>query len=332
MVLLDAIYVNSGGGKVLLDYLIKKIVNKKLNYFFLLDHRTKGSYSFLNKNVIYLKSSFIKRHMFYIKNQNKFDSVISFGNIPPSIKLNCKVYTYFQNVLFIEKKFYSLKFLLKKIIFNLLTDNTDYFIVQSELVKQKLLKKINNKKAVVFPFFKSNYNTKKNKIDFKKINFIYVSSGEKYKNHINLLKAFEIYNKRFPESLLTLTISDYYTDLLVLIGKMKKNKIKIKNLGHLNHDEIINEYKKADVLVFPSKNESFGLGLLEAAQMNMPVISSDLNYVYQIIKPSATFDPEDYLSIYDCMCNYEEYYEKLSKCIVTNKIDQMLNFISKNKI
>jgi glycosyltransferase involved in cell wall biosynthesis len=331
MILLDATYVNTGGGKVLLDYLIKKIIHKKLNFFFLLDYRTKDSYSFLEKHVVYIKSSFLQRHFFYLKNKNTFDSVISFGNIPPSVKLNCVVHTYFQNVLFIENKFYSLKFILKKIIFNTLLKNTDYFLVQSELVKKQLSKKIDKNKIVVYPFFESNFISERNKIDVKKINFIYVSSGEKYKNHINLLKAFEKYNKRFPESCLTLTISEHYTGLLTLIEKMKKNRINIKNLGNLKHYDLIKEYAKADVMIFPSKNESFGLGLLEAAQMNMPVISSKLDYVFQIIKPSATFNPDNYISIYNCMCNYEEFYKTPAKSIITNKIDKMLNFIINNE-
>ena len=68
MILLDALYVNNGGGKVLLDYLIKKIVTKKLDFYFLLDNRIKEKYVLPNKNFIYLKPTFFNRHLFYALN------------------------------------------------------------------------------------------------------------------------------------------------------------------------------------------------------------------------------------------------------------------------
>ena len=330
MILLDALYVNNGGGKVLLDYLIKKIVTKKLDFYFLLDNRIKEKYVLPTKNFIYLKPTFFNRHLFYLKNKNKFTSVFTFANIPPTIRLSCRVYTYLQNIHYVDKSPPSFTFFLKKNIFNFLISNSDYYIVQSNLMKRKLSKLFLNKnKILVFPFFDFNQSLIKRNIDKKKINFIYVSSGEKYKNHVNLLKAFQKYNLKFPESILTLTISKKYNDLILLINKLKNDGIKIKNLGSISHKKIFNEYKKADVTIFPSSNESFGLGLIEAAQMNMPIITSNKDYVFQIIKPSATFDCENYLSIYECMSNHDRYVSKPSEIIVKNKIDEMLNFTTK---
>ena len=54
MRVLDALYINSGGGKVLLDYLIKNILSKEIDFFFLLDNRVKGCYpemSFFGLNI-----------------------------------------------------------------------------------------------------------------------------------------------------------------------------------------------------------------------------------------------------------------------------------------
>ena len=328
MILLDALYVNNGGGKVLLDYLIKKIVEKKLDFYFLLDNRIKEKYVFRTKNFIYLKPTFFNRHLFYFKNKNKFSSVFAFGNIPPTIRLSCKVYTYLQNVHYVDNSLHSLSFFLNKFIFNVLVKNSDYFLVQSVLVKNQLSKKINKNKIFVYPFFGSRHSCEKRKINKNKINFIYVSSGEKYKNHVNLLKAFQKYNLKFPSSILTLTVSKKYKNLFKIITNLKNNNINIKNLENISHNKIFNEYKKADVMIFPSNNESFGLGLIEAAQMNMPIITSNKDYVFQIVKPSATFNAENHLSIYETMYNHDLYIKNSAQSVVLNRIDEMLDFIS----
>ena len=112
--------------------------------------------------------------------------------------------------------------------------------------------------------------------------------------------AFEKYNNRYPKSSLTLTVSNKYLKIIELIEQLKLRKINIINLGLKKNDEIIKKYLESDVMIFPSKKESFGLGLIEAAQLNMPVISSDLDYVYEVIQPSNVFDPYDSNSIYNC--------------------------------
>ena len=107
MILIDAVYINQGGGKVLLDLLIDAVIKRKINVHFLLDERVKKDYFFFDKNVTFINSSLLKKFYFYFKNKNKFSSVFTFGNFPPPIKLKCTVYSYFQNLLLIESNFVS---------------------------------------------------------------------------------------------------------------------------------------------------------------------------------------------------------------------------------
>ena len=48
--------------------------------------------------------------------------------------------------------------------------------------------------------------------------------------------------------------------------------------GQLSHAECLSEYQQADALVFPSVLESYGLPLVEAMVMGMPIIAADLPY------------------------------------------------------
>ena len=72
MILVDALYINKGGGKVLLDLLIIKLQKNNIETFYLLDKRVEKDYRYLNKNVKFLKASLIKRHFFYNANKYKF--------------------------------------------------------------------------------------------------------------------------------------------------------------------------------------------------------------------------------------------------------------------
>ena len=64
MLLIDAVYINSGGGKKLLRILINKILELDIDTFFLLDQRLVKEYPDL-KNTLFLKPSLLNRHFFY---------------------------------------------------------------------------------------------------------------------------------------------------------------------------------------------------------------------------------------------------------------------------
>ena len=99
-ILIDSIYINNSGGKVLLDYLINSIIEKGYcnKFYFLLDPR--GSYEYLEK-IDYERgvNSEKFRKNFYKTHKNVFKKVFCFGNVPPPIKLDIPVYTYFHNAL-----------------------------------------------------------------------------------------------------------------------------------------------------------------------------------------------------------------------------------------
>ena len=56
-------------------------------------------------------------------------------------------------------------------------------------------------------------------------------------------------------------------------------------------------YANSRALIFPSKSESFGLPLVEAANMGLPIIAAELDYVRDVCIPVQTFDPDSPVSI-----------------------------------
>ena len=79
--------------------------------------------------------------------------------------------------------------------------------------------------------------------------------------------------------------------------EIANHDLKISNIGEVSHDEIINLYRSSTALIFPSTIESFGLPLLEASQLSLPIIASEKDFVRDVCTPVQTFDPQSLISI-----------------------------------
>jgi hypothetical protein len=63
-------------------------------------------------------------------------------------------------------------------------------------------------------------------------------------------------------------------------------------VGRLNHADCLAEYQLADALVFPSVLESYGLPLVEAMVMGIPIVAADLPYARVLCRDQGIyFDP-----------------------------------------
>lgn len=338
MILLDAIYINNGGGKILLDYLITKFESEKLSIFYLLDNRIKNNHPKINEsnNFIYLNPSLFERHKFYIKNKNKFKKILCFGNLPPTITLNIPVYTYFHQPMFLNiPKEYTFKskatFSLKQFFLNMFKKNTDAWIVQNEFMKKGLMQKYSLKcqKVLILPFYPDD--DLSNDCSFREKNtFIYVSNAGAHKNHLRLLSAFCSFYDACKTGKLIITVSPIYHDIYKRIENLKSNGYPIENIGFVERKELINNYHKAEYLIFPSLEESFGLGLVEAIGCGCKVIGANLPYLFQACNPSLTFDPTSIKSIEDAFYKAINKQEYKTEKLINNQIDQLLELININ--
>lgn len=307
MILLDALYINNSGGKTLLDYLVFNLHHSGLQFFYLFDKRILGAYPFLSDDkCLYLPATLKNRYQFYKKNIQKFNKVFCFGNIPPTIKLKIPVYTYFHNVLFLDtSNAFSFKativLKLKAQIIKALKHNTNEWWVQSGEVKKKLQEswKIKSNKIKIMPFFSPL--EVKNALPKEEKTFLYVSDGHPFKQHIQLLEAFSLLCQEQKNVKLRLTISSNYPQIINKINYLRDKGVLVENLGWLSREMLIQQYLKNQFFIFPSLRESFGLGLIEAAQAQLPIIAADLSYVHSVIEPLITFNPTSSKSMYLAM-------------------------------
>ncbi|WKW45559.1 glycosyltransferase [Myroides sp. JBRI-B21084] len=333
MILLDAIYINNSGGKILLDYLITKFESEKLSVFYLLDNRVKNNHPKINdrENIFYLNASLLDRHKFYKKNKNKFLKIFCFGNLPPSIRTNAVVYTYFHQKLFLEipKRItfkQKLAFMLKSTVFTYFKKNTDFWLVQTKAMEESLSKKMNFKSSIlIIPFYPELISSD---IVIRDSNsFLYVSSGSDHKNHKVLLEGFKHFYDENNLGTLHLTIDESFTELNQIINELIKSGYPIINHGFVEQSKLINLYKSCTFVIYPSLSESFGLGIIEALENNCKIIGANLPYTFAVCEPSLIFEPNSFESIsesFKIACHTDL---KVSKQLVFNEIDNLIKLL-----
>jgi glycosyltransferase involved in cell wall biosynthesis len=331
--LIDAVYINNSGGKILLDYLIESLEKQDFNVTYLLDERIRSNHPTINDNnhLVYLKASLKGRHAFYKANKHKFYKVLCFGNLPPSVRLKAIVYTYFHQKLFLEiPKQLPLKqkavFFVKSVIFKFLKCNTDFWMVQTELMKQSLAKNgISSKKILILPFYPAlPCDLEKNK---QEKTFLFVSSGAEHKNHEILLRAFAVHFDQFKTGSLHLTVSNEFIELHQTIEKYKVKNYPVFNHGFVKRELLAKLYNSCTFVVYPSLAESFGLGLIEGLENDCKIIGANLPYTSAVCNPSLVFDPTDLKSItkaFQIACTEKT---KSSEQLVFNEIHTIIELL-----
>ncbi len=336
MLLIDALYINNSGGLELLKYLIENIELKRIPVFYLLDNRCSKEFDYIDEGKkIVTKPSIYNRIKVYKSINYKFEKVLCFGNVPPPVKMNATVYTYFHNIfLMLIPDDYTLKHkfsnYIKRFYIHSKSSNTDYWIVQTSNTRNALLKKLKlkNENVLIIPFYQIERNIYETNTE--RDGYIYVSNYFKQKNHENLIKAWKIlYDKGYFLTLhLTLENTQLPKELDTLIRESQKYGVKIINHGKISKNEVFNLYRKCKVSIYPSVNESLGLGIVESIEFGCDLIAPNLPYIHSICKPSNLFDPFSVDSIVSAVENYELNRSNETELIIKNEIEKLIKILN----
>jgi len=134
---------------------------------------------------------------------------------------------------------------------------------------------------------------------------LYVGTLEPRKNIINLLKAYSRLIKKVPE----------LNDHLVIVGKkgwlytgifeeVKNLRIEDKVIftGYVPNEDLVLFYNCADLFVYPSFYEGFGIPVLEAMSCGTPVITSNISSLPEVAGDAAILvDPKSVEEIANAM-------------------------------
>ena len=326
--------IKSGGGKELLEYLLEYIndnyLDVSVNVYVDASLNIQSTHL---RNVIIITSEIRKIILFF----KKFENVIYFGNLPPLRKSKNSL-VYFHNTYLLmnlkkifssnNKFLYKIMCLTKQFYIKFFIKNVDFIVCQTDKVSKQIKMKYSHENIKVLPFYKVC-----KKIDIKKnFDFCYISLAHPHKNHQKLFEAVKILEREKLHLSLVVTVESNKEDLIRMIEEINENSIiKIVNLGTISKEKVCEVYAQSKCLIFPSLEESFGLPLIEAVDMGLDVISSDLNYVYQVINPSLTFNPNDIQSIANTIQKYNDSSHPKSEGRIKNRISELLELILKTK-
>jgi glycosyltransferase involved in cell wall biosynthesis len=138
------------------------------------------------------------------------------------------------------------------------------------------------------------------RVNFGSKKILIVSDISPRKNHLRLIKAFELVHRSNPSNDAELIIAGHLRKDIpefesTLSDIRRRNKgIKITLAGYLTDSELRSLYEEADVFIYPSLYEGFGLPVLEAMASGCPVIASNVSSLPEVVGDAGLLvDPRD---------------------------------------
>lgn len=333
MLLIDSLYINNSGGFRLLEYLVNSFIDKEINFFLLADARCHGKFDSC-KHVRYMNASLWERKKFYKAKGERFSSVFCFGNIPAPIKLNVPVYTYFHNInLLTLAETHSLKVKavswLKREVFKHYKKNTDYWLVQTSNTAKELIDHLGEspERVKLMPFYELPDGVSEIAKQPHGDDYVFVAIDVPGKSHKELIEAWGILHKKGVDKTLHLTVQND-SPLVEKIKEAQNEGVKIVNHGVIPFSEVFELYKQSKAIIYPSHNESLGLGVVEAITAGCDVIGSDLPFLHSICKPSGVFNPYSAESIAVTLLAYEKGDSRNSELTIYNHINELINLLT----
>lgn len=183
-------------------------------------------------------------------------------------------------------------------------------------IKEKLAIK-NNKIITIYEYIDDKFLN----LDFNKKAIVhepyilFVGNRKKHKNLYNLIKAFNLMKGKIPHKLIVAGARDKELDEVDILKKQLNLENRIIDFISPADNVITNLYQNADLFVFPSLFEGFGLPPLEAISCGCPVIASNIPVLREILGDEiACFNPLDIHDIANKILvgleHTEELYEK----------------------
>lgn len=290
----------------------------------------------LNAKIITVKGKIYNRQIHLFTNIKKYfkkidpDVIIAFEYNPAAIqsliwaKINRKMFINLTDgTLHSEKNIGIFQKISRKLIINF----ADSYIASSSKAKEKLLH-WNAPRDRIFisyltedltDFINCEVNPIKNKI-------LYVGSILYGKGIDLLFNALAKVKKDFQLSIVGDGADKVKNDLMLQAMSLGLSK-RIKWCGYKSGNELIQEYKTSDVFVFPTREDCFGLVLLEAVSIGLTTITSKYaDAVYDIIGKES-IENNYIIDPY----NSDEFANAISKCLNKDCVNYNKVDISKFK-
>tara|TARA_X000000950_G_scaffold45778_1_gene52116 strand:- start:5588 stop:6715 length:1128 start_codon:yes stop_codon:yes gene_type:complete len=280
--------------------------------------------------------------------RKKNDLVIfSYNTAPIFLKKNKNRVLFLYDLIFMGKfKTKSLRQrfgnLYRKIILPVVIKKFDQIITCSEYSKQQIIKrfKIKDDKITVIwaAIDLKNFDFDKNiDISNKKPYFLHIGGQPDHKNTISVIKSFSLlppeYISKYKLYIVGINEINVLKSYKSIVASLNLNE-KIIFLPYQKDEEIVQLFKYATLSIFPSKEEGFGIPIIESFKYGCPLLCSNVSCMPEIAQDAAHyFNPNSNIEltngIIKIISNVEETNNKVVRGYEVVKLFSRENFNEK---
>jgi len=216
----------------------------------------------------------------------------------------------------IHKRLYA------KIMLNAARIKADAILTVSNFTKRELTRLTGCKNEVIFPIHlgvaDSWYLKRQNASPHNRPYFLYVGNVKPHKNLGNLIDAFSLLLDKIPHDLIIIGKKEgFITGDNSVISKATNMKGRVLFTGYVTESLLHQYVSHADIFLFPSFYEGFGLPPLEAMAAGCPVIVSKAASLPEVCGDAALFcnpyDSNDIAEKIEFLMNDSNLKERLRK-------------------
>lgn len=333
-ILIDALHINMGGAFMILNHFVECLVARNVKFVLLKDNRCPKLRS---EDEIYqtvtMQAIERSRYKYYKNHRNDFSKILSLCNVPPAIKMPVPVFTYIHNVSLLKIPQTTtfkqrLKNHLKRAYIRHYAKNTDAWVVQTDNTADLVNKFINTHRLPVYtyPFYHIPDDINRTPIK-ERSDYVFIGEYTGAKGHEYLIEAWQILAKKGIFPILHLTCNSL--KIIPVIKQAQRCGARIENHGYVSFEKVLELYNKSKATVYPSLNESLGLGIIEAASAGCDVIGCNLPYIHSVCKPSELFSPRNAQSIADAIERYEKSDGSKTVLLIKDQANELINKLIK---
>ena len=156
--------------------------------------------------------------------------------------------------------------------------------------------------------------------------FFFLGNTDPKKNTKGVLKAYSAYVKKQGKDIKLLMLDYDEVELLSLLQEIGDSQLReqIYLAGYVNNQDLPAIYNMADLFLYPSLRESFGIPMLEAMACGTPVVTSNTSSMPEVSGDAALivdpYNPEEITSaILDLMKDSEKKNRLIQKGLLRAK-------------